>query len=184
MALETGPGLAFDAGTLARWRANVVRAREALGWVAGDIVVRSHATGASLAFTAPADQLYVATELNEWALYVALGLRADATPLDEEDVEARPHVAHFDDAGAMDQLRVLAQAEARPALLALLDAARRRGVPAHADDEVLSIGEGEGAQAWQMDALPGTGDVDWARLHGIPKAVVTGSNGKTTTVLL
>ena len=47
--------------------------------------VREHASGASLAFAAPLDQLYTATEANEWALYAALGLRADDTPVDEDD---------------------------------------------------------------------------------------------------
>jgi len=183
-ALETAAGLAFDAGVRQRWRANIGRVREALGWPAGAIALREHATGASLAFAAPVDQLYVAAEANEWALYAALGLRADATPVHDDDADPRPHVAHFDDGEALRRLEALARAEAKPALVALLDAARRHGVPAHADDEVLSIGEGEAARAWPVDALPGIGEVDWQRRHGIPKAVVTGSNGKTTTVRL
>jgi len=183
-ALETAPGLDFDAAAAARWRANVGRARELLGWPAGAVVVREHATGASLAFAAPVDQLYVATEANEWALYAALRLRADATPVADDEAEPRAHVAHFDDDEALRRLEALAGAEANPALLALLDAARDHGVPAHADDEVLSLGEGEAAQAWPVDVLPAIGEVEWSRLHGIPKAVVTGSNGKTTTVRL
>ena len=70
-ALETSPGLAFDADARQRWRDNIARARATLGWPAGAVVVREHASGASLAFAAPADQLYVATEVNEWALYSA-----------------------------------------------------------------------------------------------------------------
>jgi UDP-N-acetylmuramyl tripeptide synthase len=183
-ALETAPGLAFDTAALARWRANIGRLREALDWTPGPVVVRAHASGASLAFAAPVDQLYTAAEGNEWALHAALGLRADATPVDEEDPAQRPHVAHFDDGEALRRLRALAGAEANPALVALLDAARSRGVPAHADDAVVSLGEGVASQAWSLAALPVAADVDWARLHGIPKAVVTGSNGKTTTVRL
>jgi UDP-N-acetylmuramyl tripeptide synthase len=182
--LETAPGVDVEAPVLARWCAGIVRAREALGWPAAALAIRRHASGASLAFAAPVDQLYVATELNEWALYAALGLRAADAPVDAEAPEPRPHVAHFDDAEAMRQLLALARAEAKPALPALLDAARARGVPAHADDASLSLGEGNGAQAWPLDALPGIDAVDWPRLHGIPKAVVTGSNGKTTTVRL
>ena len=72
-ALETAPDLLFDGATLQRWRANIERARVALGWPDGAIAVREHATGASLAFAAPIDQLYTATEVNEWALYAALG---------------------------------------------------------------------------------------------------------------
>lgn len=183
-ALETAPALAFDASTLQRWRANIARARAALGWPDGAVVVREHASGASLAFAAPLDQLYVATETNEWALYAALGLHADDTPVDDVAEQPRPHAAHFDDEEALRQLAALARDEARPALLALLDAAQAHDIPAHADDDALSIGEGEGAQLWLTTALPNPDDVPWSRLHGIPKIVVTGSNGKTTTVRL
>jgi UDP-N-acetylmuramyl tripeptide synthase len=183
-ALETAPGLAFDAGTLLRWRGNIARVRAALGWPHGAIVVREHATGASLAFAAPLDQLYAATEANEWALYSALGVRAEYVPIGIQDEEVRPHAAHFDDDEALRRLRGVAAAEAKPALRALVDAAHARGIPAHADDDALSIGEGEAAQAWPLQALPSPDAVPWARLRGVPKAVVTGSNGKTTTVRL
>lgn len=183
-ALETAPGAAVDAGMLLRWRERIEQARDALGWPPGAIAVRTHATGASLAFEAPPDQLYVATEVNEWALYSALGLHASDAPVDEDAELPRPHVAHFDDGEALRRLRELARAEARPGLNALVAAARARGVPAHADDEVLSLGEGEAAQAWPLDALPAVDAVPWQDLRAIPKAVVTGSNGKTTTVRL
>ncbi|MFT4179736.1 MAG: Mur ligase family protein [Thermomonas sp.] len=183
-ALETAPGLAFDAGTLQRWRENIARVRAALGWPDGAVLVREHATGASLAFEAPIDQLYVATEANEWALHAALGLRADDSPVDDEAEQPRPHVAHFDDDEALRQLAALAREEAKPALMALLDAAREHDVPAHADDDALSIGEGVGAQVWPITELPEPVAVLWLRLHGIPKLVITGSNGKTTTVRL
>jgi UDP-N-acetylmuramyl tripeptide synthase len=183
-ALEIAPGIAFDAGALRRWRDNIERARATLRWPGGAIVARAHATGASLAFEAPIDQLYAATEVGEWALYSALGLRADATPVDEESEQPRPHVAHFEDAEALRRLHALAQAEARPGLVALLGAARTHGVPAHADDDVLSVGEGATSKAWPLGELPSADAVPWSKLHGVPKAVVTGSNGKTTTVRL
>jgi UDP-N-acetylmuramyl tripeptide synthase len=183
-ALEIAPGVAFDASVLERWRAGIARARAALDWPNGAIVVREHATGASLAFAAPIDQLYAATEANEWALYAALGLRADDTPVDDEAEQPRPHAAHFDDDEALRQLRALADAEAGPALIALIDAARAHGLPAHADDDMLSIGEGETSRAWAMGELPSPDAVAWPALHDVPKAVVTGSNGKTTTVRL
>ena len=181
-ALEVAPGVVFDSDAVQRWRANIVRARSALGWPDGAIFVRVHASGTSLAFAAPLDQLYAATEANEWALYAALGLRADDAPVDEET--PRPHVAHFDADEAVRRLRELAQAEAKPALVALLAAAHARGIPAHADDELLSIGEGASSRSWPLGDLPSIEAGPWPRLHGIPKAVVTGSNGKTTTVRL
>ena len=183
-ALETAPGLFFDPSALERWRANILRARIALDWPDGAIAVREHASGASLAFAAPVDRLYTATEANEWAWYAAIGMRAGETPVDEDSEQPRPHVAHFDDAEALRQLRALADAEARPALVALLDAAQAHDVPAHADDDMLSIGEGESSRSWPLGELPPPDGVQWPRLHGVPKAVVTGSNGKTTTVRL
>ena len=183
-ALETAHGLTFDAGTPQRWRANIHKALALLGWPLGAVVVREHASGASLAFEAPFDQLYVATEVNEWALYSAMGLRAGDTPVDDEAELPRPHVAHHDDDEALRQLQALAAAEAKPALRALVEDAHARGVPAHADDDALSLGEGATSQRWPLAGLPATDDVPWARLHAVPKAVVTGSNGKTTTVRL
>lgn len=183
-ALEIAAGVSFDASVLERWRANIARVRATLAWPAGALFVREHASGAALAFEAPFDQLYTATEANEWALHAALGLRAPDTPVDDEAAQPRPHVAHFDDEEALRRLRELARAEAKPVLAALSDAARAHGVPAHADDELLSIGEGTTSQAWPLEALPRIDSVRWPDLHGVPKAVVTGSNGKTTTVRL
>lgn len=183
-ALETAPGLSFDYAALQRWRDNIDRLRDTLGWPHGPVAVRVHASGASLAFAAPVDQLYAATEANEWAWYAALGLHAGDAPVDDEADPLRPHVAHVEADEALRQLAALARVEAKPALHALLAAARAHGLPAHADDEALSIGEGEGAQVWPPADLPDPDDVPWLRLHGIPKAVVTGSNGKTTTVRL
>ena len=66
-ALETMGAQARDPVALAAWWMRANAAREALGWPATEPVVRVHRSGASLAFVAPADQLYTATEINEWA---------------------------------------------------------------------------------------------------------------------
>lgn len=183
-ALETAPGLSFDAGALQRWRANVAAAREALGWAQGEIVVREHRSGASLAFAAPMDQLYTAAEVNEWAWYDALGLHAPLPAEQEDEAQERPHVAAFARDAALQKLRALADDEADPALAALQAAADAHGVPLLADDDVVSIGTGAHGRAWPVAALPLPGEVPWAALRAIPTALVTGSNGKTTTVRL
>lgn len=182
-ALETARGLAFDEAALQRWWRNVREARAALGWPDGDIVARLHASGASLAFAAPMDGLYAATELNEWAWYDALGLQAAVPPVDG-DASERPHVAAFPREEALARLRELAADEARPGLLALQAAADAHGVPLLMDDEIVSIGAGAHAREWPIDALPAPEGVDWGVLRAIPTALVTGSNGKTTTVRL
>ena len=183
-ALETAPELVFDAEFLQRWRDNIARVRAALDWPDGAVSVREHATGASLAFEAPIDQLYIAAEANESALYSALGLRASDAPVEGGSGSPRAHVAHFSDEVALRRLRDLSALEAKPTLIALMDAADARGIPPHADDDALSIGEGESSQTWAIEVLPDVVAVPWANLSAIPKAVITGSNGKTTTVRL
>jgi len=177
--LET-VGVLPDDLLLGAWRKHVVRARQALGWVDAPLVVRRHAGGAALAITAPIDQLFSATEVNEWAWLVAL---ADAAGLDVE-LHAPGHPAAWDEDSALHTLRAFAAAERRPDLLALVQAAEARGLTVLIDEDALSIGEGTGACAWPLSQLPAADAVDWSSLHDIPVALVTGSNGKTTTVRL
>ena len=174
--------MAFDDDALARWRANIGTARGALGWPDGELVVRRHRSGASLAFAAPVDQLYAATEVNEWAWWSALLPSRQAE--DFGTFHAPGHAAIRDQEAALHTLQKLAAVEAKPALGALRDAAAARGLPFLADDDFVSIGAGEGGQAWPIDGLPVPDAVDWGALHAIPTALVTGSNGKTTTVRL
>src|SRR5690606_1532058 len=79
---------------------------------------------------------------------------------------------------------VRADAEARPDLLALQAEADAHGVPLLADDDVVSIGAGAHGQAWAAHALPSVANVPWTALRALPTALVTGSNGRTTTVRL
>lgn len=164
-----------------RWIALVRAMRHRLGWPEGPVAVRIHKSGASLAFAAPEDQLYAATELNEWAWQQAL---------EEASRSAMPrsfapgHPAVWDEASAAKTLCAMAAEEARPALMALLKEAHRRDLQTCLDDEVLSIGAGCGQVAWSRSDLPTPETVPWLRLHGIPTALVTGSNGKTTTTRL
>ena len=57
-------------------------------------------------------------------------------------------------------------------------------LPFLADDDEVTIGEGEGSRSWFVDELPSPEAVPWQELHAIPTALVTGSNGKTTSVRL
>ncbi len=356
-ALETARGLVFDETTLEQWQRDVQAARIALGWRDDTLVLRRHRTGVSLAFTAPPDQLYTATEVNEWAWWSALtfpfshrekvaegrmraeiGGASDARskkfPLGAESLDfirslrsqssepeqliwsllrdrrlhgqkfrrqkplgpyvldfychelllaieldggqhndpaqqahdtqrdlflagkgiltlrywnhdvlgrtesvlgdiwsqvsarlqndpsirqttpssalrappiksasgagsspggrreasqpfqAPGHAAIWDEESALNTLRAAAKAEVRPALIALMQAAREHHLPFLADDDEVTIGEGTGSRSWFVDELPAIDDVPWPQLHAIPTALVTGSNGKTTTVRL
>src|SRR5690606_20653087 len=144
-ALETGVGAPVPPALLDGWKQRIGRARGALGWPDGPIVVREHASGASLAFTAPADRLYTATEVNEWAWLSTLAEGGSDAGVPRHEPG---HAPVGDEAAAMRLLRAAAAAEALPGLPALREAARARGLPLLLDDEQLSIGTGTGSRTW------------------------------------
>ncbi|MDN5864017.1 MAG: Mur ligase [Gammaproteobacteria bacterium] len=163
------------------WRVRIARARAALGWPQGPIAVRPHAHGVSLVFAAPLDQLYAATEVNEWALCSALrdcGIEIGPWPDAPEVSSAR------NDAEALEILAAAAREEGMPALRVLAGEAAGRGINLLADDEQVTLGSGRGGRSWLINALPAPSDVDWDALCDIPIALVTGSNGKTTITRL
>ncbi|MGQ0384977.1 MAG: Mur ligase family protein, partial [Gammaproteobacteria bacterium] len=174
---------------LAGWERRVRLAIRSLGWPAGPLAALAHPGGASLALAAPADLLFTATEINEWALAATVA-EQDPTRRDgliallaaEQPEEPEPPV--LEDAGAIDRLRRRAAREAKPRLGALLAEAARRGIPWFGDDDGLTIGAGRGGRRWPLAELPEPAEVPWGALHGIPTALVTGTNGKTTVVRL
>ena len=193
--LETA-GVTPDAALLSSWRSRAGRARAHLGWGGlPGVVARVHARGASLALTAPVDALFVATEVNEWALCAALlaqdpgrwsGLEAAlAAAALEDSAEPAAHIASvLEESAALKRFGRLAADEARPALRALLAAAAARALPHVLDDDTLTLGAGAGGRDFALASLPQVPAVPWDELRDIPTAIVTGSNGKTTTVRL
>ena len=188
-------GVTPDDALLSAWRTRVDRARARLGWLTPGVVARVHAHGASLAIAAPFDLLFLATEVNEWALCSAVyerdpmrwsGLQdallaaalADAT----DPASVLPPVLNEPDAFARFQR--LADREHRPDLCQLVAAGAARGLPHMLDETELTLGAGAGGRSFPLTALPSVSVVPWDELHDIPTAVVTGSNGKTTTVRL
>jgi cyanophycin synthetase len=152
------PGEAETA--VAAWRENARRLLDAIGWEKEEIAVRAFPGGASLAISAPIDALYAATEVNEAAW-------------DGEDVT-----------GAAARLREEIERETNPALLALRDAAAAHGVAFLWDDDRASVGLGTGSLSWRTDEIPDPAAIDWSAVHDVPVLLVTGTNGKTTTVRL
>ncbi len=155
---------------VAAWRAAARRLLDAVNWSAETLAVRPFAGGASLALTAPIDALYAATDLNEaaWEMATAELAGRAAEPV----------------ATLVARLRSAIAGERNPALVALHDAARARDVTFLAGEGLVSVGAGNGVLAWPADALPDTAAIDWSRVHDVPVALVTGSNGKTTVVRL
>ncbi|MEA2604732.1 MAG: cyanophycin synthetase [Acidobacteriota bacterium] len=157
-------------GAVAIWRENVRRLLEAVGWEGEEVAIRRFQGGASLAISAPIDALYPAAEVNEWAWAATEAALTGGTPRDLEEVAER--------------LRAMIAGEANPALLSLRDAAADHGVSFLWDDDQASVGLGTGSITWPADALPDPASIDWSAIHDVPVLLVTGTNGKTTTVRL
>ncbi len=164
----------FDAtqseSLISRWADGLRLMLDDLGWVPATPHVLPRRGGASLGFEAPADLLLTATEVNEWAWARAVELTGG--PVAESRDVARERITQ------------LATEERKPRLIALEQAARAHGVSLYGDDESVTIGMGNGSRTFALDALPEAGAIDWHAIHDVPLALVTGSNGKTTTVRL
>jgi len=152
------------------WRSEVRRLLERVGWREEKLGVRRFEGGASLAISAPVDALYTATEINEAAWDAVRDL------LEGGHTHLLQRVAR--------QLREEIRDEERPRLQRLMNAAHERGVMVVLDTEEVSLGLGRQSRCWALRDVPHPDDVDWAELGSIPLALVTGTNGKTTTVRL
>ena len=155
---------------IAAWEQQARRVLDAVGWPEEGTKVRRFPGGASLAMSAPVDCLFTATEVNEWAFESAQAELLDTTA---PDLTA-----------AADRLRQEIEAERKPRLLALREAARSHGVSFLMDPHLVSVGTGAGSLTWKIEELPLPESIDWAAVHDVPSVLITGSNGKTTTTRL
>jgi UDP-N-acetylmuramyl tripeptide synthase len=159
---------------LERWAESVRRLSNTLGWPDPAPVIDRAGDDTFLVFRAPPDLQLTATELSEWAWETAAA-DAGETAFDR---------AHDFGADPASVLAARAAAERNRALADLRAAAARHGLPLFEDDETISVGAGAGSLSWARTALPAADAVPWNALHDIPTVLVTGSNGKTTTVRL
>jgi cyanophycin synthetase len=150
------------------WELAAHRLLELTGREENETCHKVFAGGASLLIKAPIDALYSMCELNELAWKCAV--EADGTVDQQLQAEEIEHlISEF-------------KSEARPALLAIQAAAREHGVAFLWDDDEVSVGYGETALIWSADELPSVEEVNWNSTKSIPLALVTGTNGKSTTV--
>ena len=123
--------------------------------------------GLALLIPAPIDVLLPAADLNEWAIDAArrelLGRRVVLSRESGRRLRRRFHDAEH------------------PALIAIESAARAHGAQCLWDDDEVTLGLGKHARSFDMDALPSPSSIDWDAVGRIPVALVTGTNGKTTT---
>lgn len=166
---------AHDDARRAAWQDLVKQTAQALRWPAPVFHVKRHPKGATLAFTAPLDLLYTAVEVNDWAWLSVLG---------QSVLFAPGHPSVTDGASALETLQHLARAEQQPELMAFLEKAAQNDWPILVDDDLLSIGYGEHVQIWPRHEVPALSVLDVPAPPRMPIALVTGSNGKTTSVRL
>jgi len=179
----TGPSLLFDVpGTILdiacsgeeaeqlvpTWEKHVRRMLAELEWNDCEFASVPLRGGVSLGFTAPIDALYAASEINEWAW---ASIDAELNGADEPDF-----------AEAVAGLRASIAEEANPDLMALQARAVSENVTMLWDDDEVSVGLGRYSETWPVRTLPDPETLDWRSYKDVPSGLVTGTNGKTTTV--
>ena len=181
----TGPGMLWDRPgavldvyfkgidkerVLALWHSYARNVLDALGWQDEKIASRAFEGGATLAISAPQDQLYAAVFAVQTVWHYCAADLFGGTPQTFETM--------------IGNLRAVMAREANPALMALIKEAAAHNVDILVDDDEVSIGHGAGSQTWLMANLPSPDAVAWVDLHDVPLTFITGTNGKTTTTRL
>ena len=149
------------------WADHVARMLEVLDWPSARFASLKLRGGVSLAFSASIDALYAASEVNEWAWAASaceLGVSTEEPDFDE----------------AVKAIRASAAEEANEELMWLIDEAANHGKTLLWDDDFVSIGLGRGSETWPVKEIPDA--PDWDKFHDVPIGIVTGTNGKTTSV--
>jgi cyanophycin synthetase len=181
----TGPNLLWDkpgaivevllpkedkSKALALWQKWISQLLREFGWAKQNQTYREHEFGFNFAISAPLDALYTACEVAELAWQCsACELQQQALP----DWQVR-----------LEELRVELTEEQNPALLALLESAQTHQVTCLFDDDELSLGMGPHLDLWPIRQLPDPKQVNWSKYKDIPCALITGTNGKSTSVRL
>ncbi len=155
---------------MALWRGETRALLDAVDWAEERIVMRAFEGGATLQISAPTDALYAATEIVEAGWNSAHARLTGGTPPERAAIAAK--------------LKQKIASERNHAEVALAKAAETHGVTYLGHDGKVSLGLGQGAQVWEGSDVPDVADVNWQDIHDIPVAMVTGTNGKSTTVRL
>ncbi len=174
--IQDEPGAIIDvrcdaserADLTASWREEARRFLDDVGWTDEQTATHDYPYGVSLAISAPIDALYAASELNDAAYESACRRLRGAAAVDTSSRVA-------------ELTRLIAQ-ERNPRLIALQKAAAEHGALFLSDDDFASVGMGKSSQTWPVSELPDPGSVPWESIGRIPVGLVTGTNGKTTSV--
>ncbi len=181
----TGPSLVWDepgaildllvfdinaAEVLDCWNRQLENLLNDVGWISPRLTHRAFENGYNLLLSAPIDQLYSAVLALETNWYFT------AAELLDQTVECREIL--------IDDLRKQMLGEMNPALIEMETAAADHGVDFLVDDDDVSIGHGTGSQSFPIGQIPSPGQIDWPKIYDIPVALITGTNGKSTSVRL
>jgi len=160
-----------------RWPAHAMRLAAALGWEGVSTVVHVQEKSASLFMTAPVDGLLTASDLTEHAWVASEADAANGEAL-VVAVDPVPRLR-----AAWNDERVL-----RRGAETMCAFADRHHLAFSLDDDGCSVGVGRGACVLQHADVaadePATSALQWERAADRPTALITGSNGKTTTTRL
>jgi UDP-N-acetylmuramyl tripeptide synthase len=169
--IETRLPNAIKAQLLELWP-KLLRVRlRALGMAHEQSVVRDQGPTQMLAITAPIDALLPAT-------YILERVYADA-------LRACGIEQHSEEVLSDEQLEARLVRRSHPRHVALLRSAKRHGVLCQFDEDSLSLGMGAEVENFELDELPLPDAIDWPALKTrVPIALITGTNGKTTTARL
>ena len=143
---------------------------EKFGWAEEKHTYRLYEGGASFAISAPIDALYTACELAEFAWHCCA---AELNNTEIPDVPKR-----------INELQVELAEEVNPLLLNLIDEAQKHQVSCLTDDDEVSLGMGKSVDVWPANKPPSRDDIIWSQYQDVPLALVTGTNGKSTSVRL
>ncbi|MFT7685765.1 MAG: cyanophycin synthetase [Candidatus Azotimanducaceae bacterium] len=133
------------------------------------IISREHALGQSLIVTAPIDALYSTIDLLEEVYLALLGNSFKA--LTEGALQT-----------LSEKYKLVYKEEERDDIRKFQIEALKRKVPFLWDDDFLSLGYGKNSETWPLDQLPIS--PDWSSYKPMPLAIITGTNGKSTTTRL
>ncbi len=152
------------------WREWASKLMAEVGWQQHASIYRIHTHGLSLAISAPMDALYTACELAQRAWEFTVADLQNQEPADWQSVVAT--------------LKEELDREINPRLMQFIEKAETEGVTCITDDDYLSLGMGASVDTWEVRSLPHPDDVDWGKYQDIPLALITGTNGKSTSVRL
>lgn len=158
------------------WQTHLAVCQSQLNWQYGrHSYHRFFEGGMSLSIPAPMDLLYSACDLLELAWDLCVEELSDSNVDGAEPIDLAQRLA---------VLELSIKQERHPDLLALMQQAHLHKVVCLVDDDEISLGTGPSARTWPVSALPDPASIAWSDFGDIPLALITGTNGKSTSVRL